>query len=257
MCFPDCCSWPRQPIPDCPAPTGAEWPGAEPGWLLPPPGLSAAPLLPTWQGSAPAVAAGRAQAALSCCPLHKGTILGAPSHPHRGTSSPASSSPVGRNLLGNENGNRNCPGSSAKCSGGRGLPQRAAVLGLEGAASISLGNTPLAMPVLGHPAGHGDTSQRCVALAGGSTSACGELSTVCVLQRTPLGPSVPQAPPCRAPPGAGVPPGAVPTSVGHPGSSEGLFAAGGSWKEPCAGRQSVQGPCPCQQEGFICAWVLF
>lgn len=138
MCFPGCCSWPHQPIPDCPAPTGAEWPGAKPGWLLPPPGLSAAHLLPTWQGSAPAVAAGRAQAALSCCPLHKGTILGALSHPHRGTSSPASSSPAGRNLLGNENGNRNCPGSSAKCSGGRGLPQRAAVLGLEGAASISL-----------------------------------------------------------------------------------------------------------------------
>lgn len=102
---------------------------AEPGWLLPPPGPSAAPLLSTWQGSGTAVAAGRVQAAPCSCPLHKGTILGAPSHPHHGTSS----SPAGGNLLGKGSGNRNCPGSSAKGPGGRGLPP----VGLEGAASIS------------------------------------------------------------------------------------------------------------------------
>lgn len=198
--------------------------GAEPGWLLP---LS----------SATAVAVGRVQAALSSCPLHKGTILGAPSHPHQGTSS----SPAGMGMgtgtaLGAQQSAQEAVGflKEQQCWGWRGLP-----------ASHPSGDVPVS---------HGDTSQHRVALAGGSTWTCGarfvccrELLWVCLSSLSSLQGS---------PKGWGVT-GCCPHLFRASQELSRFVCCCGSWKEPCAGRQSGQEPCPCQQEGFICAWVLF
>lgn len=122
-------------------------------WLAP------APLLPTWQGS------GHGQGAGSS------VLLSPAQRNNSGSSKP----PPPRHflLLGNGDGNRNCPGGSAKCPGGHGLLKEQQCWGWRG--------LPASHPSGDVPASHGDTSQRCVALAGGSTS------MVCVLQRAPLG----------------------------------------------------------------------
>lgn len=122
-----------------PHPTGDVWPGGC-AWLA---GMPCSSLLPLGAERCPSFpcllgrvlcphqsSSGCRQGAGRqwCVLLHKGTMLGSlPPPRHFLTGCAPASSPSERNLLGNGNRNRNCPGSSAKSSGGHGFPQGAAV----------------------------------------------------------------------------------------------------------------------------------
>lgn len=115
--------------------------------------------------------AGRQQSVLLSSAERNNSGSAAPPPPRRFLAGCApASSPSERNLLGNGNGNRNCLGSSAKSSGGHGLPQGAAVregwpcrggkqhTGWKGLSTPTSGITPPLMPAA-HAGAGGDWGQ--------------------------------------------------------------------------------------------------
>lgn len=271
-----------------------------PCWALPPPGAKRCPS-PAHTGGA--LAAGRVQAGggLSSCLLHKGTILGAPRHPHQGTSSPAVRLPPPHRKetsLGMGMGTGTASGAPQRVQEAvaflreqqqwKAGPARvgSSVLGLEGAVNTHCGHhlscDAGSLSWGRRRVGAGSEIGRLIPVPGYLLQEAQRLpmeraKAICVLQATPaaLGLFVLQGgqPPCRAPPAAGhslplslgagvVPgcdpfPGPHPAYLWHPRSYKGLFTAGGGSTQPCAGRQSIPGPCPRQQERLIFAWFLF